>query len=61
VRFNRHRRSLSTWFLNRSVAIEGMTACAAAQEPPRLCGPLGTAKIDLVRKWVESVGRGQIR
>ena len=33
-----------------------MTICAAAQEPLLFVGPPGTAKSDLVLKWVESVG-----
>ena len=33
-----------------------MTVCATAQEPLLFVGPPGTAKSDLVVKWVESVG-----
>ena len=47
ARINRHRRELATWFVNRQVE---------AQEPLLFVGPPGTAKSDLVLKWVESVG-----
>ncbi len=56
ARINRHRRDLSLWFVNRSTEIDVMTTCAAAQEPLLFVGPPGTAKSDLVLKWVESVG-----
>ena len=56
ARINRHRRELSSWFVNRAVEVDLMTICAAAQEPLLFVGPPGTAKSDLVLKWVESVG-----
>ena len=59
ARINRHRRDLSLWFVNRSVEIDLMTICAAAQEPLLFVGSPGTAKSDLVLKWVESVGLGE--
>lgn len=55
-RINRHRRELSTWFVNRQVEVDLMTVCATAQEPLLFVGAPGTAKSDLVLKWVESVG-----
>ncbi len=58
ARINRHRRSLATWFVNRNVEVDLMAVCAVAQEPLLFCGPPGTAKSDLVTKWVESVGLG---
>ncbi len=56
ARINRHRKELSSWFVNRSTEVDLMTICAAAQEPLLFVGPPGTAKSDLVLKWVESIG-----
>jgi MoxR-like ATPase len=56
ARIARHRRELATWFVNRAVEVDLMTVCAAAQEPLLLVGPPGTAKSDIILKWVESVG-----
>ena len=56
ARINRHRRELSSWFVNRSVEVDLMSVCAVAQEPLLFVGQPGTAKSDLVLKWVESVG-----
>lgn len=58
ARINRHRQELATFFVNRSTEIDLMTICAVAQEPLLFVGPPGTAKSDLVVKWVESVGLG---
>jgi len=58
ARINRHRRELSSYFVNRAAEIDLMTVCAVAQEPLLFVGPPGTAKSDLVVKWVESVGLG---
>jgi MoxR-like ATPase len=56
ARIARHRRELATWFVNRAVEVDLLTVCAAAQEPLLLVGPPGTAKSDIILKWVESVG-----
>lgn len=61
ARINRHRKELATWFVNRSTEIDLMTVCAAAQEPLLFVGPPGTAKSDVVTKWVESVGLDERR
>jgi MoxR-like ATPase len=53
-----HRRELASYFVNRQTEIDLMTVCAVAQEPLLFVGPPGTAKSDLVVKWVESVGLG---
>lgn len=55
-RILRHRRALSTYFVGRSEEIELATICAAAQEPLLFVGPPGTAKSDLVVKFVQSLG-----
>jgi MoxR-like ATPase len=59
ARIDRHRRELSSWFVRRQTEIDLMTVCAVAQEPLLFVGPPGTAKSDLVVKWVESVGLGE--
>jgi MoxR-like ATPase len=58
-RIHQHRRDLNEYFVNRSDEIDLATLCAAAQEPLLLVGPPGTAKSDLVVKFVESIGLGQ--
>lgn len=50
------RAELSSWFVNRALEVELMGVCAAAQEPLLFVGLPGTAKSDLVLKWVQSVG-----
>jgi len=55
-RIAQHRRDLSAFFVNRQEEIDLMCLCAAAQEPLLFVGPPGTAKSDLVVKWVESSG-----
>ena len=60
ARINRHRRELSSWFVNRATEVDLMTVCAAAQEPLLFVGPPGTAKSDIVLKWVESVGLNEL-
>jgi MoxR-like ATPase len=59
ARIARHRRELASYFVNRATEIDLMTICATAQEPLLFVGPPGTAKSDLVVKWVESVGLGE--
>jgi MoxR-like ATPase len=58
-RINQHRRELKEYFVQRGEEIDLATVCAAAQEPLLLVGPPGTAKSDLVVKFVESLGLGE--
>lgn len=59
ARINRNRRSLNEFFIRRSEEIDLATVCAAAQEPLLFVGLPGTAKSDLVVKFVESLGLGE--
>lgn len=56
ARILQHRRELNEYFVNRAEEIDLATLCACAQEPLLFVGPPGTAKSDLVTKFVESVG-----
>ncbi len=58
-RINLHRRELREYFVNRDEEIDLATICACAQEPLLFVGPPGTAKSDLVVKFVESLGLGE--
>ena len=58
-RINQHRRELKEYFVQRSEEVDLATVCACAQEPLLLVGPPGTAKSDLVVKFVESLGLGE--
>jgi MoxR-like ATPase len=58
ARINQHRRALREYFVNRDNEIDLATVCAVAQEPLLFVGPPGTAKSDLVVKFVESLGLG---
>ncbi len=58
-RINRHRRMLDEYFVQRTEEIDLATVCACAQEPLLFVGPPGTAKSDLVVKFVESLGLGE--
>ncbi|MEZ4408697.1 MAG: AAA family ATPase [Polyangiales bacterium] len=58
-RINRHRRDLDEYFVKRNEEIDLATVCACAQEPLLFVGPPGTAKSDLVVKFVESLGLGE--
>jgi MoxR-like ATPase len=58
-RINRHRRALDEYFVKRTEEIDLATVCACAQEPLLFVGPPGTAKSDLVVKFVESLGLGE--
>src|SRR5262249_53047005 len=51
-RIRQHRRDLSEFFVARGDEIELMSLSAAAQEPLLFVGPPGTAKSDLVIKFV---------
>lgn len=55
-RILQHRRDLAEYFVKRTEEIDLCTVCAAAQEPLLFVGPPGTAKSDLVVKFVESLG-----
>ena len=55
-RILRHRQALGGYFVGRDEEIELATICAAAQEPLLFVGPPGTAKSDLVVKFVQSLG-----
>jgi MoxR-like ATPase len=58
ARILQHRRDLSEYFVKRSEEIDLALVCACAQEPLLFVGPPGTAKSDLVVKFVESMGLG---
>jgi len=57
-RILQHRRDLSEFFVARGEEIELMSLSAAAHEPLLFVGPPGTAKSDLVVKFVEALGLG---
>lgn len=58
-RINAHRRDLAEYFVNRREEIDLAATCAAAQEPLLFVGLPGTAKSDLVVKFVQSLGLGE--
>ena len=58
ARILQHRRDLSEYFVKRDRELELLVLCAAAQEPLLFVGPPGTAKSDLVVKFIESLGLG---
>jgi MoxR-like ATPase len=58
ARLARHRREVASYFVGRQTEVDLMSVCAVAQEPLLFVGPPGTAKSDLVVKWIESVGLG---
>ncbi len=58
ARINLHRRELREYFVSRDEEIDLATISACAQEPLLFVGPPGTAKSDLVVKFVESLGLG---
>jgi MoxR-like ATPase len=59
ARILRHRRALGERFVRRDEELDLLTLCAAAQEPLLFVGPPGTAKSDMVVKFVESLGLGE--
>jgi len=59
ARINQHRRDLREYFVNRGAEIDLAVVSSAAQEPLLFVGLPGTAKSDLVVKFVESLGLGQ--
>lgn len=58
ARINRHRLGLREYFVGRDLELDLLTVSAATQEPLLFVGPPGTAKSDLVVKFVESLGLG---
>ena len=56
ARINQHRLTLREYFVNRAEEIDLAVISAASQEPMLLVGPPGTAKSDLIVKFVESIG-----
>lgn len=58
-RINRARKTLSSYFVNKSEIVDLMTLCTLAQEPLLLVGRPGTAKSDLVVKFCEALGLGR--
>ena len=56
ARILRHHRDLCEFFVGRDTELEMATLCAAAQEPLLFVGPPGTAKSELVVKFIESLG-----
>ncbi|MFO0624311.1 MAG: AAA family ATPase [Polyangiales bacterium] len=59
ARILRHRRALGERFVRRDEELDLLTLCAAAQEPLLFVGAPGTAKSDMVVKFVESLGLGE--
>ena len=55
ARILRHGRELAEYFVGRDLEIALATLCAASQEPLLFVGPPGTAKSELVAKFVESL------
>ncbi len=58
-RINAHARALDGWFVGRGEQINLATLCAAVGEPLLLVGPPGTAKSDLIIRFVEAIGLGE--
>lgn len=58
-RINRHRLELREFFVDRAEELDLAVLCSAAQEPLLFVGPPGTAKSDLVVKFVQSLGLGE--
>lgn len=57
-RIARHGEALKGWFVARDREIDLATLCAAVGEPLLFVGPPGTAKSDLVLRFVEAMGLG---
>ena len=58
-RLNRLRQNLSRYFIAKDELIDLMVVCTLAQEPLLLVGPPGTAKSDLILKFVQAIGLGE--
>lgn len=59
ARLNALRLTLSRYFVAKEEVIDLMVVCALAQEPLLLVGPPGTAKSDLILKFVQAIGVGE--
>jgi MoxR-like ATPase len=59
-KINRFRESLGRFFVNKQEIIDLMCVAAVAQEPLLLVGPPGTAKSDLVLKFKDALGVGEV-
>lgn len=59
-RINRFRLALGRYFVGKQPLIDLMTISAVAQEPLLLVGPPGTAKSDLVLKFKDALGLGEL-
>jgi len=55
-RVNSLRQSLSRYFVAKDEVIDLMVVCMLAQEPLLLVGPPGTAKSDLILKFIQAIG-----
>lgn len=58
-KLNKLRLHLSKYFIAKDELIDLMVVCTLAQEPLLLVGPPGTAKSDLILKFVQAVGLQQ--
>ena len=58
-RINTLRINLSRYFIAKDEVIDLMVVCTLAQEPLLLVGPPGTAKSDLILKFIQAIGLGQ--
>jgi MoxR-like ATPase len=58
-RLNQLRLSLSRYFVAKDELIDLMVVCTLAQEPLLIVGPPGTAKSDLILKFVQAIGLEQ--
>ena len=58
-RINSLRINLSRYFIAKDEVIDLMVVCTLAQEPLLLVGPPGTAKSDLILKFIQAIGLGQ--
>src|SRR5262245_59961745 len=56
ARILRHGQDLGEYFVGRTLEIEMATLCACAQEPLLFVGPPGTAKTQLVSRFVDALG-----
>src|SRR3954452_25478598 len=60
ARINRFCLALGRYFVGKQPLIDLMTISAVAQEPLLLVGPPGTAKSDLVLKFKDALGLGEL-
>jgi MoxR-like ATPase len=55
-RVNQLRHHLAQYFVNKEDVIDLMTVCTLAQEPLLIVGKPGTAKSDLIVKFIQAMG-----